>query len=100
MATQLPIRAVGLPWYEASSYEEVKALMKDGDRFARTYAEWEALAKRTEDELRRKGDLTVRAYIRPAEFAAWCRANGQDVDSHGRMAFANWAAFQEHGKTH
>lgn len=99
MSKALLIRAVGLPWYEAETFEEVMALMKDGDRLFRTYAEWEVAAQRTEERLSGEGNLVVRAHIRPVEFAEWCRARGHDVDAQGRLAFANWTAKQAHGNT-
>ena len=81
---KLPIRAAGLPWFEPETFDQVKALMEDRDRLHRSYAEWLIDAERTEDQLRRRGDLVVRAYLRPDEFPQWCRANGHDVDAQGR----------------
>ncbi|MCF8156425.1 MAG: hypothetical protein K9K35_10505 [Rhodoferax sp.] len=94
------IQSIGLPWYERGEWVQARAVMEDGHSLARTYGEWEANAKELEQALRGEGYAVVRAHIRPLQFVAWCRANGHNVNSEGRNAFANWCAMKGDGEVH
>lgn len=100
MEKGMPIRCAGMAWYEASSYEQVKAIMEDGHKLPSTFKDFLRQAESMEHKLKGEGVLVVRAIILPGEFEAWCRANGQRVNAEGRMAFANWIAYKTHGQTH
>ncbi len=98
--TRVPVRAIGIPWYELEDYERVKTLMEDGHKLPGVYSVWRLKAEQTERELRRQGHLVVRAHLHADAFVEWCRARGLNVDSQARMQFANEAALKEHGGTH
>lgn len=94
------ITNIGLPWYESNDYERIKSIMKDGDSFPVTYQEWRMHAERLEEVLRGESYTPVRAHIRPVDFVQWCSAQGHNVDSHGRNAFASLAAVKGNGHVH
>ena len=83
---------VPLAWYEPGTYEDIKALMTDGQSFAASYAQWEGQARQVEAFFRAKGVPTVRVPVDPREFAAWCAAHHQALNVKGRLAFSEWAA--------
>jgi hypothetical protein len=96
---RLPSVAIaGLPWYEADSYQAVKALVHDRDRLFRTYADWLAAAERTEQQLRRNGTMTVRVVLDTEQFPAWCARHRprQHVDGKIRADYAAFIAAQQH----
>jgi uncharacterized membrane protein len=97
---ELPIRALGMVWYELEDFERIKTMMEDGHRLHRTYTEWRLAAEQGERQFRRQGHLVVRAHLRPDEFIEWCRLNGQKLNAEGRNAFANEVAFKTHGASH
>lgn len=97
MNTQ-PVQAIGMVWYLAEDFEQVKALMKDGHLLHRTHAEWQRAAEQGEQRLRAQGVRVYRAMVRPAAFRDWCSARGLEVDAHGRNEFAAWFAKQEYSQ--
>jgi len=82
---------IPLPWYEEKSYEQIRALMADGEHFA-AFAAWEIDALRTEAFFAARGEKTQRIYVEPAAFTRWCKANGRKADANGRVAYAAWVA--------
>lgn len=92
-----PIRAVGIPWYAAEHYAELKAMMEDGHKLSPTHAEWKRQAEKAESVHRGQGYLVVRAPLEPDAFREHCRRFGQKLDSQGRSHFAAWFAKQHQG---
>ena len=82
---------IPLPWYEQQTYEQIRALMVDGEHFA-AFAAWEVDALRTEAFFAAKGEKTQRIYVEPEAFTRWCKANGRKADATGRVAYATWVA--------
>jgi hypothetical protein len=86
------VAAVGIPWYRREDFAELRALFTDGHKLHATYEGWLAAAEEGERRIKADGTLTVRANLRPEEFAAWCNAKGIPLDSKARMEYANeWA---------
>jgi hypothetical protein len=50
----------------------------------------EKIVKRYENS----GSTVIKAYAEPSELLKWCSANGETIDSKGRMAFANAKAYE------
>lgn len=94
----MPIALTGLPWYEPETYQRVCALMSDTHKLFGTYADWLAAAQRTEQQLRRQGQRTVRVPLDLVQFPAWCAAKrpGQNIDADARMQDASYMAAQLH----
>lgn len=85
-------RIAGMVWFKLEDYESARAIMEDSARLPATYSSWRIKAEQSEKEMRRLGWATVRAYIDPAEFVAWCRERGLNVDAKARNEFANGVA--------
>lgn len=92
MKTPKPV--VGLVWYRLEDYADALAIMEDRDQLPATYSLWRMKAEQAEKEQQRLGRVTVRAYINPAEFAAWCKALGLNVNAEIRNRFAVLVASQ------
>jgi hypothetical protein len=78
----------GLAWFRLADYEAARAIMADGHVLPKTYTEWRIKAEQNEKKAQRQGFITVRAYIEPDQFPAWCGARGLDVDAKARQLFA------------
>ncbi|MGU3538897.1 hypothetical protein [Methylobacterium sp. A54F] len=85
-------RCVGLAWYRAEHYEDLRALLADGERLPTRYDAWLVSAVQVEGEVRRSGVEVVRVLIEPGPFAAWCRRHGLALDGAARARFASEAA--------
>lgn len=96
----LPIRAMGIPWYTLENFDRVKTVMEDAHLLPQVYSLWRLKAEQAERQLRRQGYLVVRAHLDPDEFVAWCRARGLNVNAKARTEFAAEVALKEHGNTH
>lgn len=81
-------RVAGLVWFRLADYETARAIMVDGHVLPKTYTEWRLKAEQAEKNAQRQGFITVRAYIEPDQFPAWCSARGLDVDAKARQLFA------------
>lgn len=90
------VHAVGMAWYLAQDYAEIKALMKDAHLLHRTHAEWQLAAEQGEQKLRANGVRVYRAIVRPTEFRLWCSARSLDIDAQARQQFASEFAAQEY----
>jgi hypothetical protein len=85
--------AYGVFWYRtAEDYAHMLTVFTDSDELPDTYDEWLANAKHAEDLVRREGGSPLRAYVVPEDFAKWCADHDTNVDSQGRLDFANWFA--------
>jgi hypothetical protein len=83
---------VPLAWYEPGTYEDIKALMTDGQAFASSHEKWEGHAKQVEAFFIAKGVPTVRVPVDPRDFSRWCVSHGRAPDAKGRLAFSAWAS--------
>ncbi len=89
-----PLRVAGMVWYRLENYEDCMAVMADRHLLPKTFASWRMQAEQAEKKFRREGWTTTRVYIEAAEFVAWCKARGLNVDAAARTEFANAAAKQ------
>lgn len=96
----LPIRAMGIPWYDRDDYPRILAVMADAHLLPATFEVWQHLAHEMERGAERGDMVVVRAKIDPDDFVAWCRGRGLDVDAEARMTFANEAAYRAVKHTH
>jgi hypothetical protein len=83
---------VPLAWYEPGTYEDIKALMTDGQAFASSHEKWEGHAKQVEAFFIAKGVPTVHVPVDPRDFSRWCVSHGRAPDAKGRLAFSAWAS--------
>jgi hypothetical protein len=54
-----------------------------------TYEDWKALVARECEEIKRVGNIALRADIDPETFTDWCNGRGFKPDSQSRTAFVN-----------
>jgi hypothetical protein len=87
--------AVGIAWYRPGTYTECVNIFDDGDDLPATFHDWLPVAQRIEQQLAVQGMRTVRVYIDPATFPAWCSENGfAKIDRNARIAFGNAMALE------
>jgi hypothetical protein len=63
---------VGLPWFEAGDYAELRRVMNDGAGLPERFEDWLAGQRAREAELLAQGRQVCRVVIRPREFVEWC----------------------------
>lgn len=90
MSTQHKV--AGMVWFRREDYEAAIGLMEDRTQFPSTYSAWRIKAEQSEKKMQRLGWITTRAYIDPANFAAWCRQRGMNLNAEARNGFANSVA--------
>ncbi|MBN2402367.1 MAG: hypothetical protein JXN64_08195 [Spirochaetes bacterium] len=81
---------VGIAWYnDEHVYRKALAEFSDSKSMPATYEDWQALVKRQCEEIKRTGNIALRADIDPDTFKDWCNAHGFLPDAQGRIAFVN-----------
>jgi hypothetical protein len=75
-------------WFTRKNYAAHRALDPEG--LPPTFDEWRALVGHRVGQKR----PYLRVVFNPGHFAAWCRAEGRDIDASARTAFAEIAAIQ------
>jgi len=92
-----PIKIAGMVWYRSEEYEAILSIMEDAFKLPRDYPIWRMQAEANEKKAHRLGFSTIRAFIDPATFPAWCLARGYKIDAEARNIFANLAAKEAAG---
>ena len=87
-----PGRAVGIAWYRAQDYSQIRVIMTDAADFPPKYPEWREKTELFESDLKRLGHPVLRAIIDPEIFPFWCKARGLNIDAAARAEFANEVA--------
>lgn len=86
----------GIFWYRsAEDYADMLAVFADSDELPDSYADWLAQAKHAEQVVLSQGDIAVRAYVEPGNFAEWCVAHDTHVNAQGRVLYGSWYAARE-----
>lgn len=98
--TRMPIRAMGLAWYNREDYARILQIMEDADKLPPTYEKWLYSAQKVESQSKRNGTVVVRAIIDPDEFIAYCARHDLKVDAQARMRFASERAAEQVRSTH
>jgi hypothetical protein len=88
------LQATGIPWYRPQDYSRILAIMEDAHLLPPTYEIWREKAERLERDIKRSGQVVVRAVIDPEEFLVFCAARHLHVDAKARVAFANQATLR------
>lgn len=86
------VKTLGICWYLEGDYDALRALFTDGGKLPRSFLQWQDQVEQLRKRYVRQGYIVAKAHIDPATFPAWCVANDCDVDSAGRIKFANAAA--------
>jgi len=81
---------IGIAWFKDElTYRRALAIFVDSENMPPTYEDWKALVTRQCEEIKRVGNIALRADIDPETFADWCNAHDFRTDSQGRTAFVN-----------
>jgi hypothetical protein len=84
---------VGISWYRREDYDLLMSMFLDRENLDDTFDDWHSQALEVSAKLTREGLVVEKAFIDPATFPEWCRANGLKMDAKGRVQYANeWAA--------
>jgi len=87
-------KVVGICWYQAEHFLQLRAMFEDGDSLHETYGEWLSAAELGRKRLESGGAKVVCVDLDPDVFPKWCRAKGMKLDAQARTAYANWMAYQ------
>jgi hypothetical protein len=92
---------IGIAWYkDEHAYRRALAIFTDSENMPAIYEDWKALVGRQCEEIKRVGNIAIRADIDPETFIDWCNRRGCRADSQGRTAFVNHVEleYQKTGK--
>ena len=79
---------LGMAWYQADQWDELRAVSADVDDLESTYEEWLAFAERKLSQLRAKGVILEKVPVDLDELVQWCESEGVKVDGRSRANFA------------
>ena len=85
-------RVVGIAWYRAQDYGQIRRIMVDAADFPATYRQWREVSERLESDLKQQSHVVLRAIIDPEIFPEWCKTRGLNIDAAARTMFANEVA--------
>ncbi|MDP2153345.1 MAG: hypothetical protein Q8J66_06770 [Methylotenera sp.] len=80
---------VGVTWYTAETWAQVKTAAVDPERFENSFSEWETMAVSTRRELQRSGARALEFYIIPQELFDWCALNSKVNNAESRAEFVS-----------
>jgi len=81
---------IGIAWFkDEPTYRRALGIFADSENMPSTYEDWKALVGRQCEEIKRGGNIALRADIDPETFTDWCIVHGFPTNSQGRIAFVN-----------
>lgn len=81
---------IGIAWFkDEPTYRKALAIFTDAKSMPATYDDWKNLVKKECEEIKRIGNIALRADIDPGIFVDWCIEHGFPTNSQGRIAFVN-----------
>jgi hypothetical protein len=80
---------VGVTWYTAETWDQVKAAAIDPGRFENSFSEWETMAISAQRELQRSGARALKFHIIPQELFNWCALNSKVNNAESRAEFVS-----------
>ncbi len=81
---------IGIAWFKDElTYRRALAIFIDSENMPATYEDWRSLVGRQCEEIKRGGNIAIRADIDPETFSDWCKMRGFEANSQGRVAFVN-----------
>jgi len=84
---------------DESTYRRAREIFTDSRDMPDTFEDWKTLVRRELEEIRRAGNVAIRADFDPETFLDWCR-RGFQPNSQARTAFAEHVVleYQKTGK--
>ena len=92
---------IGIIWFKDElTYREALAIFTDSKNMPATFEDWKALVERQREEIKRAGNIAIRADFDPETFIDWCNLRGFEANSQARTAFAEHVVleYQKTGK--
>ncbi|OPY76036.1 MAG: hypothetical protein A4E64_01686 [Syntrophorhabdus sp. PtaU1.Bin058] len=92
---------IGIVWFkDESAYRRALEIFTDSKSMPDTFKDWKALVGKQLEEVRRIGDIALRADFDPETFIDWCNLRGFQANSQARTAFAEHVVleYQKTGK--
>jgi hypothetical protein len=84
----MPIRSIGVPWFTATQWPELRKVAADRSVLPERFADFESIAGWRFDRLRAQGYPVEKILIDVSELAAWCRAEGRPISGAARAEYA------------
>jgi hypothetical protein len=81
-----PVR-IGVAWFDREQWQRLTEVVPDRDELDETFQQWERGAKRTLEELKRKGQLVEKAPIQIDDLLAWCTLRGLTPNGKARSEY-------------
>ena len=80
---------VGIVWFnDEPAYRRALEVFTDSQNMPDKYEDWKALVDRQLAEIKRTGNIAIRADFDPETFMDWCISRGFQANSQARTAFA------------
>lgn len=89
---------IGVTWYTAETWAQVKATATDPACFEDSFEKWKAMAVAARRNFQRSGVMALECQIVPEEFFAWCVANQQENNSTARGEYVSEKLSAVHNK--
>jgi len=90
---------IGIVWFnDEPTYRKALEVFTDSQNMPATFERWKVLVGRQLEEVKRIGNVAIRADFDPETFIDWCNSRGFQANSQGRTAFAEHVVL-EHQKT-
>jgi len=89
---------IGVTWYTAETWAQVKATATDPACFEDSFDKWKAMAVAARRNFQRSGVMALECQIEPATFAAWCAANQQENNAASRGEYVSEVLSAVHNK--
>jgi hypothetical protein len=85
---------------DEAAYRRAREIFTDSKDMPDTFEDWKTLVKRELEEIRRAGNIAIRADFDPETFLDWCGSRGFQPNSQARTAFAEHIVleYQKTGK--
>jgi hypothetical protein len=79
---------IGILWFKDEFiYRKALALFSDCENMPATFEDWQTLVGRQREEIKRVGNIALRADFDPETFIAWCKSHVIQPNSHARTGF-------------
>jgi hypothetical protein len=80
---------IGIVWFnDELAYRRALEVFTDSQNMPAAYENWKTLVGRQLEEIKRIGNVAIRADFDPETFMDWCNSRGLKANSQARTAFA------------
>ena len=92
---------IGIVWFkDEDTYHQALTIFTDSENMPATFEDWQNLVGRQREEIKRAGNIAIRADFDSKTFIDLCNLRGFEANSQARTAFAEHAVleYQKTGK--